>query len=771
MKRFPMMFQLSLILFIVMAVPTGILTGYSGKQILGNSEHEIAESSLAGLIANRKLNENALNNLSQDTVRLTATPIFDRIRPFKTYAELSAKWDNVRQAMAVLQELTNLNRRVDGVYSSFFYLQGSDYVVSTDRSITKLDMYEPIDWIQEALTGRKGIGGVWYPRKLSSGVHVVSYVLPLNRLTTTTKGTIVVNLKESQLEEYLRSTDAANRGYRLLEPDGTIISDNHKDRLLADGNDDPFIRELLQNRQGEGYAFQEAGGERLLYTWSRSKQLGWMNISIYSMSDLLSKTHNQQRGIFLFTSVIIFLGTLLAVFLATWLSKPARELVRLIRSRGKPTVWNKNELVFLESAFRRMQEEEEELQKLLREREQDTRSYAVHNLLRGEIPPKVSEFFPGPRFLVAVISIDRYRGYTAKTNSETRSYHRYLLGTFCESLFKEKMTAQCVYQGEGCFALVLNSEQTNEENPREDIHPALVGIRDKAAELLGHTVTIGVSSPADDVSLISERAGEAMEVLKRRMTEGPGGIHYWSGEGSLENKYIYPAQSERRILNFLDAGDLGSIIKELRLIRNEIQAAKTVSYDNILFIYNQLVGVSIKHLRENNGSTARIMAGRGNIYSILASLDTLDDLEEYLHEFYAEIIRCSEQKPGELTHYGERITDYLKTHFCGEVVFEEMAKEIGISYSYMRKIVYEMTGTSLIDYLNKLRIEKAKQLLLENKLTIKQVAAEVGYENARSFNRFFHKYEGMPPSSYRTWKRQSEQSNTPKASNGFEGRI
>lgn len=81
-----------------------------------------------------------------------------------------------------------------------------------------------------------------------------------------------------------------------------------------------------------------------------------------------------------------------------------------------------------------------------------------------------------------------------------------------------------------------------------------------------------------------------------------------------------------------------------------------------------------------------------------------------------------------------------------------MSTEFGISYSYMRKIVYELTGKSMIDYLNQLRIDKAKELLLDTDLTIKQVAAEVGYYNVQSFNRFFRKYEGMPPSSYKTAK-------------------
>ncbi|MFD2880505.1 hypothetical protein ACFTAO_38515 [Paenibacillus rhizoplanae] len=65
-----------MILFCIMAIPTAVLTWYSGSQIIQNSEAAIGESTLAGLNANRRLNENALANLAQDTSRLAATNIF-----------------------------------------------------------------------------------------------------------------------------------------------------------------------------------------------------------------------------------------------------------------------------------------------------------------------------------------------------------------------------------------------------------------------------------------------------------------------------------------------------------------------------------------------------------------------------------------------------------------------------------------------------------------------------------------------------------------------
>ncbi|WP_150273150.1 AraC family transcriptional regulator [Paenibacillus tepidiphilus] len=751
MKKIPMMLQLALILFCIMAIPTAILTWYSGAQIIENSEKAIGESSLAGLNANRKLNENALANLAQDTARLAATNVFESIRSFETYNELNSSYNNVSKALSVLDELRNLNRRVDGVNSSYFYLNDSDYVISTNNGVTTLERYEPIEWTTEALADQRGISGVWVPRMLETGEHVVSYVYPLNRLSSPTSGLIVVNMEESQVGKYLDTAEVADSRSLLLGPDGKVISYSDKSLLLTDGFKLPYVKELLTQGADEGYVFHELDGKRMVYAWSRSALSGWWNVSWSSMDELMSESREMQGNIILLTGAIILLGTVLAVILATWLSRPLRQLVQTIRSKSNLDVAGKNELAFLNSAFKRMQEEEEGLFQLLQEREQDTRSFAVHRLLRGEIPPRLAEMFPEMYYRVVVVSIDQYRRYVGNTNVETRSYHRYLLNTKYESLFPEGIIAHSVYHTDGCMVIVLNFVQEEQEDKHELIHQALEKIRDESYALLEHTVTIGVSDVADAPEMVAERLFEAMELIKQRIINGAGSIMYWRDEEEHSRKYIDTESNERRILNFLDAGDLDGIYKELETIRCLISVEKNISYDNIMFIYHQLMGATIKHLRENHIATGRMIMGKGDIYTILAGMDTLDELEEYLRNIFREIVQNLDHSTTEINH-GERIIQYLKDHYREEIVLKDMSQEFGISYSYMRKVVYELTGKSMIDYLNQLRIEKAKELLLDTDLTIKQIAAEVGYYNVQSFNRFFRKYEGMPPSGYKTAK-------------------
>ena len=204
-----------------------------------------------------------------------------------------------------------------------------------------------------------------------------------------------------------------------------------------------------------------------------------------------------------------------------------RELVRTVRARGNPGGTCKNELAYLDAAFRRMEEEEEGLHKLLQEREQDTRKLAIHNLLRGDVSKQIAELFPESNYIVAIVSIDQHRRYVSKLNRETRSYNRHLLISQCESQFPDGIHARSVYKGEGCFAIVINYGQDELENNLDRIKGVLVTIREIAIELLGNSVTIGVSSPTETSSMISDQVVEAMEVIKHRLIEGSGGITFW----------------------------------------------------------------------------------------------------------------------------------------------------------------------------------------------------------------------------------------------------
>lgn len=72
----------------------------------------------------------------------------------------------------------------------------------------------------------------------------------------------------------------------------------------------------------------------------------------------------------------------------------------------------------------------------------------------------------------------------------------------------------------------------------------------------------------------------------------------------------------------------------------------------------------------------------------------------------------------------------------------------GLSTAYFRKLFVEVMGTTPLDYLHKIRIKKAKEMLKSDYGSITDIAHSLGYLNIYGFSRDFKKYTGVPPSKY-----------------------
>jgi Transcriptional regulator containing an amidase domain and an AraC-type DNA-binding HTH domain len=81
---------------------------------------------------------------------------------------------------------------------------------------------------------------------------------------------------------------------------------------------------------------------------------------------------------------------------------------------------------------------------------------------------------------------------------------------------------------------------------------------------------------------------------------------------------------------------------------------------------------------------------------------------------------------------------------------EQIAHNIYLSPVYISKIFKEETGESPINYLIKIRLEKAKDILLNSDSgSIKSIANQVGYDDVYHFSKLFKKYYGYSPLYYK----------------------
>ena len=97
-----------------------------------------------------------------------------------------------------------------------------------------------------------------------------------------------------------------------------------------------------------------------------------------------------------------------------------------------------------------------------------------------------------------------------------------------------------------------------------------------------------------------------------------------------------------------------------------------------------------------------------------------------------------------------RAKQFIAQNQDGALCLATVAKAVNTSTFYFCKLFKRTTGLTFTDYLARVRIEKAKTLLLDPNRRVSEVAYDVGFQSLTHFNRVFRKIAGQSPTSYRS---------------------
>ena len=120
-----------------------------------------------------------------------------------------------------------------------------------------------------------------------------------------------------------------------------------------------------------------------------------------------------------------------------------------------------------------------------------------------------------------------------------------------------------------------------------------------------------------------------------------------------------------------------------------------------------------------------------------------------LYMLFSEIMSKENVDTKEKSNYVDLAIKYMNLNYSKNISIELLSKVIGVERTYFYRIFKEATKMGPKEYLSSLRIEKAKMLLCNTNMNIKEVALQVGFSNYLSFVRTFSEKNGMSPTLYR----------------------
>jgi two-component system, response regulator YesN len=151
------------------------------------------------------------------------------------------------------------------------------------------------------------------------------------------------------------------------------------------------------------------------------------------------------------------------------------------------------------------------------------------------------------------------------------------------------------------------------------------------------------------------------------------------------------------------------------------------------------------------------LLGGGSVHAMyvddwkrIASYPTMNEIEAHITDVCRSILALMKDKDKDKNlHIIHQISDLIDRSFSRQLTIEDIAKQVYLSPNYVRTLFKEKTGETILEYLTRVRIHHAAELLKDKSKKIHEIAAAVGYENVSYFCSVFQKFKGTTPNEYR----------------------
>ncbi len=127
-------------------------------------------------------------------------------------------------------------------------------------------------------------------------------------------------------------------------------------------------------------------------------------------------------------------------------------------------------------------------------------------------------------------------------------------------------------------------------------------------------------------------------------------------------------------------------------------------------------------------------------------------ISEIIYLLYAENKVKAPEKGRSACHAGGAVTDlldYIEHNYTEKITLEELSKVANTNEKYLCRFFKEYTGNTPIEYINRLRIERACLKMTEESKSITEAAFDSGFNDISYFSKIFKKYKGITPREYR----------------------
>ncbi|MFE5324524.1 helix-turn-helix domain-containing protein [Paenibacillus sp. NPDC056579] len=559
--------------------------------------------------------------------------------------------------------------------------------------------------------------------------------------------TIVVTVDVTKLEGLLSDGPSSFGNLYVLDRKGKKVFELGDQELLASVPANP----LDEHKS----SFVKVADKQYYVSSLPSPYRERQYVSVTSVENIKQDLKRITDLVILVTIGLITAGIVLAVILARGKYKPIKKLADVFQTKWKAApIAESNELKLIEWVADTAIKEKEQFVQAMQRQMPVLRSNMFLRLMKGSITVEeqamhdIGVELPNPYFAVILVHVDQYD----ESKLKERNLSKFVISNVLEHLGQEAGLSYAVDIDIDRVGLLLNVEESS-FRMTELLHE----LSTKALEFIGvkfhNTITVSIGGIHEKLEGIHLSYQEAYQAMEYQMVKGYSSVIGYDEVQSLSKPqtYVYPIQTEELLLSSIKHGD----IKKVREIMNDVYEMNFVTgqlpIEMARCLYFDMMGTAIKVLNSSAMDYEVIFADGPEPYSKLISSRTIQEMQSTLLWIYERI--CEHIHEGKKKHsyqLEDRITAFIAEHFADpDLSLTKVSGVFNLSPTYLSGFFKEQVGENFLNYVNKLRIEAAKKILLEESLSLQEIASKVGYSNNVVLIRNFKKYVGCTPGEYR----------------------
>ncbi|MFC5648105.1 response regulator [Paenibacillus solisilvae] len=274
-------------------------------------------------------------------------------------------------------------------------------------------------------------------------------------------------------------------------------------------------------------------------------------------------------------------------------------------------------------------------------------------------------------------------------------------------------------------------------------------------QAFGSRLEFGVGSERLVPAGFKQSYHEAILVLRQRnMRAARPRISCYDPSENPRQPTVHLSEYEDRLLLAIRSGREKVIKDAVQLWINQVEAMSYINMEQLELWRHELGVIKARWLKELFGdlSISLTLPSESAFFIVPLDPDGCLSIKQWGVELEEGLLRLSQlwtEHKRQDEHIIFDIVKYVDSHYADDLTLQNIAERFYLSREYISRKFKQQFQENLSDYIERIRMDKAKLLLMNPQYRIVQIAELVGYKDEKYFSKVFKKQEGVSPNEYR----------------------